>query len=185
MRLKLTNVRIAFCQDLFKPGTFGGDPSAKPTHSATFLIPKNDAQVSVIERAMAEVAKEKWDKKADKVLEDLKKQDKVCLRDGDMKDKYDGFADCFYIKANSPTKPGIFDKLLEPISEQSGIVYAGCYVNASVDIYAQDNKWGRRINASLRGVQKAKDGDAFAAGAPASADEFESIDDTGDNDDLV
>lgn len=185
MRIKLKNVRIAFCQDLFTPGAFGGDPSAKPTYSSTFLIPKDDAQVKEVEKAMVAVAKEKWDKKAEKILDGLKGQDRVCLGDGDMKDQYDGFEGCFYIRAKSPLKPGIFDKDLEPVAEESGLVFAGCYVNASIDIYAQDNKWGRRINASLRGVQFVKKGDAFAGGAPASADEFDAIEDTGDNDDLV
>lgn len=185
MRIKLNNVRIAFCQDLFSPGTFGGDPSAKPTYSSTFLIPKDDKQVEVIEKAVLSAAKDKWDKKAEKIFEGLKAQDRVCLRDGDMKDQYDGFEGCFYIKANSPTKPGIFDKNRETVTEESGEIFAGCYVNASIDIYAQDNKWGRRINASLRGVQFVKKGDAFAGGAPASADEFDAIEDTGDNDDLV
>lgn len=185
MRIKLKNVRIAFCQDLFTPGTFGGDPSAKPTYSSTFLIPKDDAQVAEIEKVIEGAAKEKWEKKPEKILEGLKAQDRVCLRDGDMKDQYDGFEGCFYIKANASTKPGTFDKDLEPVTEESGQIFAGCYVNASIDIYAQDNKWGRRINASLRGVQFVKKGDAFAGGAPASADEFDAIEDTGDNDDLM
>jgi len=185
MRMMLNNVRIAFCQDLFSPGTFAGDSSAKPTYSSTFLIPKDDKQVKAIEKAMVEAAKDRWSDKADKILDGLKKQDRVCLRDGDMKDQYDGFEGCFYIKANNGIKPGVFDLNRDDISEESGKLYAGCYVNASIEIYAQDNQWGRRINAKLRGVQKVADGDAFAGGAPASADEFEDIADTGNNDDLL
>lgn len=184
MRIKLKNVRIAFCQDLFKPGTFGGDPSAKATYSATFLIPKGDPQAEQIQKALLMVAKEKWQAKGDKKLKDLTAQDKVCLRDGDMKDQYDGFEGCYYVKASSNTKVSVFDQRLDPVTEESGVVYGGCYVNASIDLWAQKNQWGERINASLRGVQKARDGDAFGAGSPASADEFEAIDDTGDNEDL-
>jgi hypothetical protein len=40
----------------------------------------------------------------------------------------------------------------------------------------QDNKWGRRINCSLRGVMLTGEGENFGGGsAPASADEFASL----------
>jgi hypothetical protein len=40
-------------------------------------------------------------------------------------------------------------------------------------IWAQDNKWGRRINCSLRGVMLTGEGESFGGGsAPAGADEF-------------
>jgi len=29
----------------------------------------------------------------------------------------------------------------------------GCYVNALLELYGQDNKYGKRINASLKGIQ--------------------------------
>lgn len=57
-------------------------------------------------------------------------------------------------------------------------------MNASIELWAQDNKqFGKRINAQLRGVQFLRDGDAFAAGSPASEDEFEDLGDQGDDTD--
>jgi hypothetical protein len=44
-----------------------------------------------------------------------------------------------------------------------------------VEIWAQDNNYGKRINASLKGVQFVRDGDAFAGGGAASPDEFEDL----------
>ena len=41
----------------------------------------------------------------------------------------------------------------------------------------QDNAYGKRVNASLRGVQFAGDGEAFGGGRPAEVDEFEDISD--------
>jgi len=41
-----------------------------------------------------------------------------------------------------------------------------------VDIWPQDNKWGQRVNCTLRGVMFANDGENFGGGTPASADEF-------------
>ena len=40
-------------------------------------------------------------------------------------------------------------------------------MNAIVELWAQDNNYGKRINASLAGVQFAKDGEAFAGGTVA------------------
>jgi hypothetical protein len=54
--------------------------------------------------------------------------------------------------------------------------FSGALVNASVEIWAQDNKWGRRINCSLRGVMLTGEGENFGGGSsPASADEFAAL----------
>jgi hypothetical protein len=48
-------------------------------------------------------------------------------------------------------------------------------VNGTVEVWAQDNKFGKGIRATLRGVQFVKDGDAFSAGTPVSEDDFDEI----------
>jgi len=54
---------------------------------------------------------------------------------------------------------------------------------AIVDLWAQDNQYGKGIHAKLLGVQFMKDGDAFSAGAVIADDDFE---DLGiDSDDLL
>ena len=83
------------------------------------------------------------------------------------------------------TRPLVIDKDKSPLTEQDGKPYAGCFVNASVELWAQDNNYGKRINASLRGVQFFKDGDAFAGGGAASEDEFDDIAEGATADDLV
>jgi len=45
--------------------------------------------------------------------------------------------------------------------EENGKPYAGCYVNMSIRLWAQDNQFGKRVNAQLRAVQFVKDGEAF------------------------
>ena len=70
--------------------------------------------------------------------------------------------------------------------EADGLPYSGCYVNASIELWAQDNNYGKRINASLRGVQFYRDGDAVAGGGgPASEDEFDDLAEGADADNLV
>jgi hypothetical protein len=65
-----------------------------------------------------------------------------------------------------------------PLTEADGVVYSGCYVNGIIDLWAQNNNYGKRINATLLGVQFAGDGEAFSSGgSSASADDFDDIDD--------
>jgi hypothetical protein len=174
MKLKLKRVRIAFCQHLHTAGAItAGDT---PKFSATFLIPKSDAeQVQRISEVIKAEAVEKWRDKADGVLKALAADNKICLRNGEAKSQYDGFSDCFYIAANSKVKPLILDVDKSPLAESSGKPYAGCYVDAVVDVWAQDNQYGKRINAGLRGVRFVEDGDAFTGAGVANANDFDDI----------
>jgi len=178
MIVKLKDVRIAFCQNLFKAGSLN---DGEPRFSSTFLIPKDDAQVKMVKQTILDVAREKWADKAETVLRSLYADNKVCLKDGDIKSEYEGFTDCMFIAANSKNAPKVFDRDRTELAETSGRPYAGCYVNASIEIWAQANNFGKRVNAKLRGVQFVRDGDAFAGGAPATADEFDDLSDVGDD----
>jgi len=172
MQIKLNNVRLAF-PALFEAKTVNGE--GKPAFSASFLIDPADPQIQTIEAAIKTVAKEKWADKADALLKSLEKQDKTCLHDGDVKSNYDGFPGNMFVSARSNTRPTVLDRDKSPLVEADGKPYGGCYVNVSLDIWAQDNNYGKRINASLRGVQFFKDGDAFAGGGAADVDEFDDI----------
>lgn len=182
MKLKLENVRLAF-PVLFEPKTVNGE--GKPAFSAALLIDPADAQVKAINAAIEQIAKEKWGAKADAVLKTMRATDKVALHDGDLKSSYDGFPGNLYVSARSATRPLVIDKDKSPLTEQDGKPYAGCYVNASIELWAQDNNYGKRVNASLRGIQFFRDGDAFAGGGAASEDEFDEITEGATAGDLV
>ena len=183
MVVKLKNVRIAFSQNLFKAGSkTAGD---KPKFSATFIIPGDSPQIAQIKKTIDEVAREKWQGKTEVIMKSLKAAgDKICLRDGDTKAQYEGFEGNMFITASNAAAPLVIDKDRSPLTEASGKPYAGCYVNANIDIWAMDNNYGKRVCATLKGVQFLRDGDAFVGSAPASEDDFEDLSDTGD-DDLV
>lgn len=182
MKLKLNDVRIAF-PVLFEPKTVNGE--GKPAFSSSFLLDPADAQVKAINAAIGQVAKEKWGTKADAILKQMRAQDKVCLHDGDLKSNYDGFPGMLYVSARAATRPLVIDRDKSPLAESDGRPYAGCYVNCSIELWAQDNNYGKRVNASLRGVQFFRDGDAFAGGAPASEDEFDDVAEGANADSLV
>jgi hypothetical protein len=173
----IENARLAF-PNLWEARA--GEGGGKPTFGALLIIdPKNPA-VQALEKATLFVAKEKWGAKADVILKGLKAQDRLVIHDGATKAQYGGFEGNLYISARSQGRPTVFGRNREPLDETDGKPYAGCYVNASVELWAQDNKYGKRVNAQLRGVQFRADGDAFAAGTPASEDEFQDLGDQGE-----
>ena len=172
----LKNVRLSF-PNLFEPAIVGDDPKAKPRYSAMLILSPDHPQLADIKAKMQAVSKEKWNTKAVEIYNGLSKSDKLALHDGDTKAQYDGVAGNFFISAASQesARPTVIDQNKAPLTAKDGKPYAGCYVNASIDLWAQDNGFGKRINAQLRGVQFLRDGDAFAAGRPADSDEFEEV----------
>lgn len=177
MRVMLNDIsadrycRLAFAQFLFEKGTVGGEGEA--AFSSTFILPPGHPAIAEIEKAEAAVAKEKWNTKADGILKQIKAAGKGAVKDGDTKASFDGFPGNFFVSSRSKARPSVFDRDRSPLVAADGKPYSGCYVNAQIEIWAQDNSYGKRINAQLLGVQFSRDGDSFGAGAPpASADDF-------------
>ena len=172
MKIKLKNVRLAF-PNLFKPtaGAAGGEAA----YNAAFLIPKDHPQIAEIRNAMKEVAKAKWGEKARTMYDLLEKQDNLALHDGDNKEHLGGYAGNYYVNARNKVRPLVMDRNKDELASDSGKPYSGCYVNVVVEFWAQDNQYGKKINASLGGVQFYADGEAFTGGASATADDFDDI----------
>jgi len=189
-RIRLDNVRLAFSQQLVKPGTIpGADATAKPKWNCTLLLEPTHPQYEQLKKIQIAVAKDKWKDKAQAVYAALEKKDRLALHDGDGKPQYDGFPGNFYLSpsAEESKRPTFLDGQKNSLDEKgvARVLYAGCYVNASIEIWAQDNQWGQRINAQLRGIQFYKDGDAFGSGSAASDDEFEAVTDGADAGDFA
>lgn len=178
MILKLKNVRLSF-PDLFVAKAFkDGDP----TFGATFLIPKNSPLHKEVEKAIMEAATLKFGAKAAKIVEGIRNNpNKFCYQDGDTKD-YDGYEGHMALRAKRASRPMVLDRDKTPLTSADGKPYAGCYVDATVEIFAYTNT-GNGISAQLRGVQFRKDGDAFGGGSPVSEDEFDDLGEGADAED--
>lgn len=184
MIVKIKNARLAF-PHLFQPQK---SKDGKLTFNGAFILSPDDPQVEELEKAMEDVAVAKWGEKGKKILANLKKQKRVFLKDGnDNTNKegevYAGFEDNTYFSASNVTRPSLVDRDKQELHQSDGKLYAGCYVIVSIDIWAQDNDHGQRVNAGLRWVQFSKDGDAFAGGTPVSEDEFDDLSDGADDED--
>ena len=177
--IMLSNVRGAFLS-IFEPSQVAGE--GKPAFSGAFIMPPDHPDIKKVRAAIQAVAHAKWGEKAPDILKALIAGDKVCLHNGDLKSNYDGFAGNQYVSARSPARPLVIAQDRTPLTASDGKPYAGCYVNVQVAIWAQDNTYGKRINAQLRGVQFFRDGDAFGGGGVAKSDDFDVVDASADDD---
>lgn len=177
-RIMLKGVTMAF-PALAEPQAFG---EGEPAYGAKFPIVPNSEHQKIIEEAMMAEAREAWKDKATSTLEMLTEDGKVAFakkvyRSKKTGEAYQGFDGKHYLSArNAKTQPTVYNQYGEEVSGKDNILrqaFSGAKVNASVEIWAQDNKWGRRVNCSLRGVMLTGEGENFGGGSsPASADEF-------------
>lgn len=167
-KIKLSNVRLSF-PSLFRKAVFSGEETK---FEATFLIDKSSQADKIAEIDTAIKAMIKDGLKGAKLP-----ADKICLRDGDDVE-YAGYAGHMSIKASTPKRPMVLDRDRSPLAEDDNRLYAGCYVNAIIELWVQNNQWGKRINANLLGVQFFKDGEPFSDGVTATANDFDVFDAT-------
>lgn len=172
MKIQMKDVRAAFV-NVFEAKAVQGQGEAK--FSMTMLFPKDHPQKAEFERAIVTAAKDKWGEKAQAMLQQLKAGDKLCLHDGDAKANYQGFAGQLYVNASNKMRPLVIAGDRQPLTAADGKPYPGCYVNCIVEVWAQDNQFGKRVNASLLGVQFVRDGERLAGGGVAAADDFEAL----------
>ena len=182
MKIKLENVRLAFPQ-LFEAKSVNGE--GEPAFSASFLLDPSHPAATALREAFESMGKEKWGAKWPAVKKEIETKDRTALHDGDTKSGYAGFEGNLFVSARSKTRPLVIDKDKTQLDSADGKPYAGCWVNAVLDLWCQDNNYGKRINASLRGVQFVRDGEAFAGGGTASDDDFDDITEGATADDLV
>lgn len=196
LRFHARDMRLAF-PNLEKPGKFGyGCRLLLPSDHVQVLNPMsirycqalgvklpdglkaNETKVKTVGILKAigkAVARKKWSAKGDSIFAALEKQDKIFLHDGDTKADLEGFEGNLFIACGSRGPVPMYDQLRNDATPRE--VYSGAWVIASIDIWAQDNaEGGKRLNASVYGVQKIRDDAAFASGGPtAEAGEFDEI----------
>lgn len=161
-KLFLKNVRLSF-PSLWKTEVYNGTDTEK--YTATFLISKDDPQVKSIKMALKSIAEEEFGTTLPKGL-------KYCLNDGD-ETEYNGYAGCYSLKASTKRRPVTIDGQKVPVTQDDNVIYAGCYVNASINFWVMDNQYGKRVLANLNGVQFSKDGESFVTGGSDAMDDFE------------
>jgi hypothetical protein len=174
-RIKMSNVRLSF-PNLFQTASFGGEDTLK--FDSTFILDKKANKVAIkdINAAIKKLIKENLKGKNPG-------EDRICLKDGDATDREEQQG-AYTLKASTKKRPLVLDREKTPITEEDGVIYAGCYVNAIVTLWTQNNAYGKRVNASLEGVQFHGHGEPF--GAPGiDADEFDAFGEADDDDEAM
>lgn len=163
----LPRVRLSF-PHLWKP--YAMEVGQEEKFEATFILDNTEhgALLDDIDALIDRIALDEFKKKIGF---------KRCLRDGNEKSDLEGYGDgTSFIKASNKIRPGIVNRRLEPITEAQGVIYPGCYVNATVRFWVQNNQWGKRVNCQLRAIQFVEDGISFGLSQVDATKEFEAID---------
>lgn len=152
-----------------------------PKYSVSLLIKKTDtvtlAKIKAAIKAAYEegLSKLKGNAKSVPALEVLK----TPLRDGDQEREGDeAYAGCYFVNANSTTKPGIVDGDRQPILDTAEL-YSGIYGRASINFYAYNRNGNKGIACGLLNLQKLSDGEPLGSHSRAE-DDFADLDDEDD-----
>jgi len=175
--IMISGARVSF-PHLFKPPVINGEEGK--CGAVLMLDPKKHAKViEQIENAIDALCKLHF--KGRKLP-----SDKLCLRDGDDKGRseYEGY---MVLSANNRSRPLVLrgDGKTKVEDERDSPIYAGCHVNAKVSLWAQDNKYGKRINCKLIGVQFLKDGEPLDSSYVSEEEAMSGFGAVDDDDDFL
>ena len=178
--IAIPRVRLSF-PSLFQTAIFAGDDTGK--YEATFILDKikHAKYIKTIQKEMQNLADEKFKGK-------LPPDEKLCLKDGDDSVREEDIGK-FKIKASTKKRPEIRDNdsertlLTEEDADKKNYFYAGSFCNCIISMWAQDNKYGKRINGTLLGIQWCCDGEPFGS-LGLDADAFDAFGDAEEDDDV-
>ena len=174
--IRLKGVRLSFPKiwraEAYRGGKRGSqEGTGEKSFQATFLLDKKNPDhkkyYEEIEDTIDDALAAKFGKDIPKL-----KPDKFPLHNGDD-EEHEGYENTWFLRSRSKTRPEIRDADGKTILvEEDGRPYAGCYVNAWVKIWVQDNEYGKRVNCSLEAIQFVRDGEAFSGNKKLDDDEF-------------
>lgn len=182
-KIMLRNVRLSY-EHVFKPTSF--EDGQDPKYSATFIIPKDHPDIAAVKKAMFEAGQETfpadfkggaWPRGFTCSLKDADKD--VNSMGEVLAEKNPAYEGCYILEANSTRRPVAVDRRKAAVTEEDGVIYSGCYVNASLAAAGYTyGKVKKGVKCYLNGVQFVRDGERFGADA---SDDFDALD--GDEDD--
>lgn len=176
-KIIVKNARLSFPRLFRAEGMIDENGNeGKKKFSCQLLLDADDPQIKAIEKEIEKVKDEKWGKG-----KHPKNMKQMCLKDGDDFD-FETHVGMKVITASESRRPGVCNRDKTPVAEEDDVIYAGCYVNAVIVLWAQDNKWGKGVNAGLKAVQFAKDGEAFGADPVDMDEEFDDLSDMDEDD---
>jgi hypothetical protein len=178
--VKLPAVRLSF-PDLYEAKAF--QEGQEPKYGATFLLdpknPKHAAAIKEIDAECQRIITETWGA-APKGMKPIdchgNGNDCVSQQTGEP---YTGYVGMYFVRGKSSKQPLLIDKDRNELANSDPRIYGGVYVNATINFYAQDNKYGKGVRCSVRAVMTLGYGDPF--GSVVTDSEFDDFDAEGDD----
>lgn len=162
----IRNVRSSYLH-VFKP--WAQKEGEEKKYSGKFLLPKvsHKAEIQALAQKILAISNEAFKARLP--------TDKLFLRDGDDLGKPE-FEGHWVVSASESKKPNTISKDRSDVTEDMDVIYSGCYVNVLIRPWAQNNKWGKRVNANLLAVQFVRDGERFSGvSRPDVAEVFDDV----------
>lgn len=186
-KVMLRNVRLSYAH-IFQATSFDDSQDAK--YSATFILPKDHKDLPALKQALFEEGagefptafkSKEWPKGYTCSLKDADVETDSL---GDvLSDKNPAYRGCYIVEANSIRRPVVVDRRKAAVTEADGVIYSGCYVNASLGVSPYEyGKIKRGVKCYLNGVQFVADGERFGADA---TDDFDVLDDFDEDDSWI
>lgn len=154
----------------------------KPKYSVLLLIPKSD-KATVAKLKKAATAALAQGIASGKLSAGAKLANNwQTLKDGDEREDLEErpeYAGHWYMNVSAITKPGLVDRDLDPILDESE-VYSGMYGRVSLGAFAYNAQKNKGITFGLNNVQKLADGDPLGGRSSAESDfasDFDDVDD--------
>ena len=185
--IMLTNTRLSFPQ-LVEARAYQ-EGQAKKFSADLILDPAGEDWKKVMHSVM-QSAQEKWGDNAQAVLQ-MCQADRKLRAFGNGAEKvdkktfkpYEGYEGAVYVSANNANPPQMIEsngKSVDPTNTMAyqalaRKMYGGCYVNAAIKFWIQDNKYGRGMRCELIALQLAKDGTPFGDAAPDASKVFGAV----------
>lgn len=178
----LTNVRLSF-PHIAKPQE-AKEANKKAKYNAEFIIAPDNLGWARFFEIVNRLATDKWKHQAQQVMQMIQNdRKKRCFGWGQEKVNqttlklYDGYEGMYFIGANRDQMPDIIDHLGQRVDPTNSMacqtmaarMYGGCYVNACIRPWLQENEHGRGIRADFLSVQFHADGTPFGEGATDTA----------------
>jgi Protein of unknown function (DUF2815) len=178
-KINLKNVRLSYAY-LHNPYTSTNEKGeSTKTYTTHAILDPDHPQIAELKEIMRKVAITAWADQGEATLQQLAAQGRICLRQGDVyKPNEIAYKGKLYLTANNKNRPTLVETrggVNVQLTEADGKPYSGCYANVILNIWAMDGKkagWGKRICASLEGVQFIRHGEAFGGARVAQVDEF-------------
>ncbi|MBU3145623.1 DUF2815 family protein [Clostridium sp. CF012] len=163
MKVITGKVRFSYA-NVWEPKSING---SEPKYSVSIIIPKTDVEtLRKINAAIVDAKKEATSKLGAGIPYNFK----TPLHDGDVdRPDDDVYAGSYFINANSNIKPGIVNKSVQAIVDQSEF-YSGCYGRASLVFYAYSAEENNGIACGLQNLQKLEEGEMLGNHSSAEED---------------